>query len=292
MSILTGPNEGPLVFDRIVYGILLWDELAPADRFVIQNQILFADRLDRMRLVKLASQNKNYLEILVLNDSFSDFFNQLQFVSQLQEGVKNSVDQLKKNREDLAIQQTGLEIKQRELNDLQTTLAEQKDALEENKTAKEGLLEETKASEQHFSALVTQLKQEQLQTESDISQMEKTVREKLLGKNDAGLPGVVALMWPIDPSRGITAYFHDPDYPFRYIFEHPAIDVRAAQGTPLRAPASGYVARTRDAGMGYNYIMLIHGDGLSTVYGHVSKILVKEDETSGKTRDLGTWNSP
>ena len=81
------------------------------------------------------------------------------------------------------------------------------------------------------------------------------------------------------PNRGITAYFHDPTYPFRYIFEHPAIDVRSKQNSPLRASASGYVGRVKlDSSSNYGYIMIIHADGFSTVYGHITKSYVREDQ--------------
>src|SRR5690242_11409209 len=83
-------------------------------------------------------------------------------------------------------------------------------------------------------------------------------------------------MWPV-PSMIVTTLFHDPDYPFRYLFEHPGIDIRAAQGTPVRATRGGYVAIAHDGGMDYSYIMIVHDNGLASVYGHVSKILVKPD---------------
>jgi murein DD-endopeptidase MepM/ murein hydrolase activator NlpD len=35
-------------------------------------------------------------------------------------------------------------------------------------------------------------------------------------------------------------------------------------------------------GAKYAYVMLIHGNGISTVYGHVTKILVKEDDFVGQ----------
>ncbi len=231
---------------------------------------------------------KSYLEILMLNNSFSDFFNQLQYIDKIQENLKNSVDQVKKYKEEKEAQKSAAEFKKNELSDLKKSLEGQRAGLSEQKTDKENLLTETKSSEQKFQNLVTQLKQEQLQIDAEINRLESTVREKLLGRKDINLPGVVSLMWPVNPLRGISAYFHDPDYPYRHIFEHPAIDIRADQGTAIKAAESGYVARAKmPTSAAYSYIMIIHGNNLSTVYGHTSKIYVKEDDYVVKGQTIG-----
>ena len=86
----------------------------------------------------------------------------------------------------------------------------------------------------------------------------------------------------------ITATFHDPDYPYRYIFEHPAIDIRTAQGTALKSSEAGYVGAVKNGGAkGYSYIMILHSDGVSTVYGHVSSISVKANQYIGKGEIIG-----
>ncbi|MCF7910804.1 M23 family metallopeptidase, partial [Candidatus Pacearchaeota archaeon] len=87
-----------------------------------------------------------------------------------------------------------------------------------------------------------------------------------------------SLSWPV-PFKAVTAYFHDADYPYKHIIgEHSGIDLRASQGTPIKAPSAGYVARVYDAGMGYSYLMVIHTNGISTLYGHVSRFNVIEDQ--------------
>ena len=81
------------------------------------------------------------------------------------------------------------------------------------------------------------------------------------------------------PLGGISAAFHDPEYPFRYIFEHAGADIRTPQSTPVRAAASGYVAKAFNGGLGIkpSYVMLVHGNQLSTVYMHLSSISVAPD---------------
>ena len=94
-------------------------------------------------------------------------------------------------------------------------------------------------------------------------------------------------MWPIS-SRIITSYFHDPDYPYRYIFEHPAIDIATAQGTSIKSVEAGFVARVKQGGRtGYSYIMVIHADGLSTLYGHLNQISVTSDQFVSKGQVIG-----
>ena len=56
---------------------------------------------------------------------------------------------------------------------------------------------------------------------------------------------------------------------------HPGIDISNRPGTPVVAPADGIVVFTgRDGGYG-NLIIINHGYGISTRYGHLKKIFVK-----------------
>ena len=60
---------------------------------------------------------------------------------------------------------------------------------------------------------------------------------------------------------------------------HSGLDMGAPKGTPIRAALSGTVHVVRYATSGYGYhVMLDHGGGFITLYGHCSKILVSEGE--------------
>ncbi len=255
-------------------------EIAKKDQQINQAQ----DRLSK--LIKTIDQqgSKNTLEIILMNDSFSDFLNDLEYLNNISSAVRDELEDLKDLKASLEEQQQTLNHKREQLAELQQVLADKKYALDQEKENKNFILEQTQLSESEYQALLADAQKEQEQANAEISQLERTVRQKLAQleasrpKNNQNKPNSTSVfIWPV-PKNRINAYFHDPDYPFRNVFEHPAVDIRAAQGTPIVAAADGYVAAAKDAGMGYSYIMIVHDNGLATVYGHVSKIVVKEED--------------
>jgi murein DD-endopeptidase MepM/ murein hydrolase activator NlpD len=256
-------------------------ELQRTDVQIKEKESEISDKKNRLEeIVKIISRNDNIsqLETILLNNSLSEFLNQAKYLEDVNFELKESLESLKANKIELELHMANLNKQNEELDKLKKDLDQKKLALDSEKQSKSSLLEETNQSENKFQRLLSQAKQEQMMAAADISGLEKEARSKMAKMDESKLQfNDKGMNWPV-PKNYISAYFHDPDYPFRYVFEHPAIDIRAGQGTPIKAAASGYVARAKDSGMGYNYIMLVHGNGLSTVYGHVSKFNCKEDE--------------
>ncbi len=239
-----------------------------------------------LRQLYLADQ-KNLLEILLLHERLGDFFDQLNYLQELQNTLQSNVDYLQKLKVELENQQQNLSNKKIKLLDIKKSLEISQSLLTATKEEKTYLIQQTKQSENRYQLLLAQAISEQESANLDIQRMESELRQKIANEKEYTQLSDANFIWPINPALGITAYFHDPDYPFRKYFEHPAIDIRAKQGTPIKAAASGYVGRAKDAGYGYSYIMLIHGNNFSTVYGHVSKINVSEGDFVTKGQIIG-----
>ncbi len=82
--------------------------------------------------------------------------------------------------------------------------------------------------------------------------------------------------WPVEPLRWVSAYFKDPDYLRVVGWTHYAVDIRAYQGTSIRAPADWYVVFLKSPiNRSYAYLAIKHADWFYTIYGHISKSFVK-----------------
>lgn len=260
-------------------------EIQKTAREIIEQNARIESQRERLRhLLQLIYRDDqvSYLEIMLTNDTLSEFFDYRQRLQDVQAQLQQALGKLKGLQAALELQQGTLTTKQTEEVKFKGVLEEQRQDLAEQATHQTALLRDTERSEKKYAAYVQELKLEQQQVNQDIVGIEKRIREELERKKKEsdrlaalGRPG---LIWPTD-GRYVTAYFHDPEYPYRNIFEHPAVDVRTPQGSAVYAAEAGYVAKVKDGGAkGYSYVMLIHNDGLSTVYGHVSRIDVREGQ--------------
>ena len=86
-------------------------------------------------------------------------------------------------------------------------------------------------------------------------------------------------------SRVITSNFGS-----RWGRQHKGLDIKVYIGDTIRSAFSGKVRIVRYEGGGYGkYIVIRHNNGLETIYGHLSKQLVEENQTvrAGEVIGLG-----
>jgi len=109
-----------------------------------------------------------------------------------------------------------------------------------------------------------------------------TVRQSSSGSHTTVRPpasyGGGAFAWPV--AGGYISQY--------YSARHPAIDIAADYGTPVRAAAAGTVlfAGWKNNGGGYQ-VWIAHGSGLYTTYNHMSALTVRTGERVGRAEMVG-----
>lgn len=98
-------------------------------------------------------------------------------------------------------------------------------------------------------------------------------------------------LWPAD-SKGVSSNFgkrNDPVYSGNA--EHKGVDIAGSIGQPVYASADGIVEFVGEKGGYGNAIMISHGNGYQTLYGHLSKASVKTGQAMEKGDTIGKIGS-
>jgi len=90
------------------------------------------------------------------------------------------------------------------------------------------------------------------------------------------------LLWPVLSHR-ITQY---------YTWSHSGLDIGDKTGNPIYAAEAGKVEKAGWNNGGYgNYVIINHGNGLQTLYGHASKVLVSVGDSVSRGQTIALVGS-
>lgn len=257
---------------------LISKEIDAIDKEYEYNTELFKTRMR----VMYQNMNQSPLELFVESKSFSEFFSRLELMSLVKENDEKLIQGISLGKENTELQKQTklLELKEKEtqlekLNGKVSDIKISRAKVESDIEAEKSRLKELEKKEDEMIALSKQL-------ENKIDQlMDKTTKY-------AG--GV--MKWPTPKYTGISSKYGNRIHPIYKVKKmHTGIDINAPSGATIVAANSGKVILAGWNGGYGNCVIIDHGDGIATLYGHQSKIHVKVGEKVGKGDTIGKVGS-
>jgi murein DD-endopeptidase MepM/ murein hydrolase activator NlpD len=231
----------------------------------------------RMREMEEAG-NLTYIAIIFNASSFTDLLSRLDFVNTIMENDKQLEDAYIAAREHVAEVKAEYEATLAEHEATKVELEEKKAELERQIAAAEQLMRELEADIERYKAEYAEFEAFANSLESDINKKvaELEAQQK---QNEMGnyVTGTGTYKWPL-PGYSAGDTFGWRLHPILNVNKwHAGEDIGAPSGTPILAADSGTVitANSGNYGGGYgNYVVISHGNGVTTLYAHQSAIAV------------------
>ena len=237
---------------------------------VVQNNYKENEELLEERLVVLyETGDVEFIDILLHSKSLIDFLSNYYTIEQIVQNDTELLQTIEKERQDIEKTKTDLEQQKANLKILKAKNEQTKVALQNNKTIQETELSQLTEEEKKLQEDIKKYKEEEANIESLIR----------LASNEYIYSGEFTggvMVWPIAKNGTyVTSDYGIREHPIQGIIKkHTGLDIgNAGFGAPVIAAADGVVSMASYYGGYGNCVMINHGNGISTLYGHGQKIL-------------------
>ena len=290
-----------------------------AQQLQLQVQQLNSDQTDIAASIKLKESaiqaalqdmekndetNGNLLAVFLKNGTLADGVLEANTLVNLQSQLSTDIGSLKSLHDQYDQEIQAGTTKQQQIQTQQQDLQAKMSLVQDEKSQKQQLLAQTKDQESTFQKQLSTLQAEQQAINDQIEAIDSILRTKV---NPSTLPalgaGVLAMPVQGDTQADITqgygaTAFAKSEYVHHW---HNGLDFAASVGTPILAAEAGTVAAQGNEdlycphGAYGKFIVINHNNGLTTLYGHLSKILVTAGQAvtrgqliaySGRTGDV------
>jgi len=249
---------------------LLNEELEQYTAAVEEAERKYSDQKDtlktRLRVMYENSQSSSMVNFLIQSKNIIDFFERLELVSMISERDSQLVEELKIAKLDVEYKR---QLKEEETGNARNKVAEAKNRLEELSVSRAALEGEYNRSLQKLREL--EKKEDQLLKESE------NIAKEIQRLQSSGSYAGGSMVWPYPGNKSIGSYFGMRYHPILKVNRmHNGLDIGGRQGDTIVAANKGTVIVAGWSSGGYgNYVIIDHGGGISTLYGHASQLLVK-----------------
>lgn len=259
----------------------LEEELAAAEEKVnTQNENLNA-RLRNM----YKNGSVGFIDVLMDSGSFSEFLNNLSLVEKVYTSDQDVLEELQKAYDEIDAKKKEIETLQAELSESKATMEEQKSSLEADKASVE-----KKKSEIAADSAETQRELDKL--EADAQALTSSIRNAGSSSSSSKYNGGI-MAWPVPSCHTVSSGYGGRIHPTtgKYKF-HGGLDIPGSYGSAIVAANSGKVIWAGNRGDSYgNYVIIDHGGGVSTLYGHSSKVLVSTGQRVSRGQRIANVGS-
>lgn len=228
----------------------------------------------------------SYLDVLLGGEDFAEFISRWHLVSTVVGTDADAIATYTETMERYQQLHTNLLTEQANIKRIATQTDVRRREILAQEQAKRAMLRKLQTERAAYERVVRELEQ----NSRDIEVMIRRMQSSSAGPRIALARGLGGFIWP---ARGVfTSGFGVRRHPIFGIRRmHTGVDISASWGSPVAVAADGRVIYTGWFG-GYGKIVVIdHGGGISTLYAHLSRILVATGATVRKGEIIGRAGS-
>lgn len=267
--------------------ILEYNLLIAEKQNELDDAVAGRDALNEQYKLRIRAMEENgkltYWSVLFRADSFADLLDRVEMINEIARADARMIEQLQLSAQQIEMTRQELAAEKLELEEAKEALADAQAELADQRAEADQLMADLMADHERYAAAEQEYEQQEEALLAQIATAQAEYEEAVAAEEAAAAAynstSNSGFCWPIN-AYCVTCPFGPRNDPLTGEYNnHSGIDIGADYGDPIRACASGTVTTATYSSIFGNYVVIAHGNGFSTLYGHMTYSTVSAGES-------------